>query len=98
MPNVTKATKPGKTEKRVKLGDIKPGNTFRFPSVSFEEALEGEGKEKGSGFFMVIDTQPKKAGRVTIVSSDGKIVLEKDDDHEVIPHSSRWVIQPAELV
>ncbi len=95
MPEVVKANPSDKTEKQTKLGDVKPGEFFRFPSVTFEQALTGE---EGAGFFSVIETQPKKAGRVTIVSSDGKSVQEKDDDHMVIVHPSKLEIGEAELV
>jgi len=95
MPKVVKANPSGKTEKQTKLGDVKPGEYFRFPSVTFEQALAGE---EGAGFYQVIETQPKKTGRVTIVSSDGKSVQEKDDDHKVVVHPSKLEIGEAELV
>ncbi len=95
MPQVVKANPSGKTEKQTKLGDVKPGEFFRFSSVTFEQALAGE---EGAGFYQVINTQPKKTGRVTIVSSDAMSVLEKDDDHKVVVHPSRLVIDEAELV
>lgn len=95
MPQVVKANPSGKTEKQTKLGDVKPGQVFRFPSVTFEQALAGE---EGAGFYQVIDTQPKKTGRVTIVSSDGRSVQEKDDDHKVIVHPSTLEVGEAELV
>lgn len=92
---VVKANPPGKVEKQVKLGEVKCGETFRFPSATFEQALAGEER---TGFFMVIETQPKKTGRVTIVSTDGKSVQEKDDDHMVVVHHSKLEISPAEFV
>lgn len=95
MPQVVKANPSGKTEKQTKLGDVKPGDIFRFPSVSFEQALAGE---EGVEFYQVIEIQPKKTGRVTIVSIDGKSVKEKDDDHKVVVHPSKMEIGEAELV
>jgi hypothetical protein len=95
MPTAVKAIPPGKKEKQTKLGDVKPGQVIRFPSGTFEGALASE---EGVGFYMVIETQPKKAGRVTIVSTDGKSVLEKDDDHSVIVHPSQLMVSEAELV
>lgn len=94
MLQILKANPSGKTEKQTKLGDVKPGSIFRFPSVTFEQALSDE---EGSGFYLVIETQPKKAGRVTIVSIDGKSFQEKDDDHKVVVHPSKLEIGEAEL-
>jgi hypothetical protein len=95
MPHIVKANPSGKTEKQTKLGAVRPGEIFRFPSATLEQALAGE---EGAGFYQVIETQPKKAGRVTIVSIDGKSVQEKDDDHKVIVHPATLEIGEAELV
>ncbi len=95
MPQVVKANPSGKIEKQTKLGDVKPGEVFRFPSVTFEQALTGE---EGAGFYQVIRTQPQKTGRVVIVSSDGMSVQEKDDDHMVVVHPSKLLIDQAEFV
>jgi hypothetical protein len=35
--------------------------------------------------------------RVTIVSIDGKVVLERDEDRSVVIHKSTLHIEPAEL-
>lgn len=94
MAQVTKET-GGKTEKQTKLGDVKPGEFFRFPSITFEEALAGK---EGAGFYQVIETQPKKADRVSILTSDGKSLQERDADRMVIVHPAKIVISPAELV
>jgi hypothetical protein len=95
MPQVVKANPSGKTEKQTKLGDVKPGEFFRFSSITFEQAIAGE---EGAGFYQVIETLPKKTGRVTIVSSDGRSVQEKDDDHKVVVHPSRLEISEAEFI
>ena len=95
MLKVVKANPSGKTEKQTKLGEVKPGTFFRFPSSTFEQALAGD---EGAGFYQVINTQPKKTGRVTIVSSDGESIQEKDDDHLVIVHPATIQISEAELV
>ena len=95
MPQIEKANPSGKTEKRTKLGDVKPGEFFRFPSCTFEQALVGE---DGGGFYQVIEIQPKKADRVTILSSDGRSVQERDADREVIVHPAKIVISGAEWV
>jgi hypothetical protein len=94
MPKVSKLKATVKTEKRTKLQDVKPGEVIRFPFHSYEQAIAGE---EGAGFHMVIDVQPKKTGRVNIVSSDGKLVQEKDGDHEVIVHPSRLEVGGAEF-
>jgi hypothetical protein len=95
MPKIVRVKPNGKAEKQTRLGNVKPGETFRFPSITFEQALAGE---EGAGFYMVIATQPQKAGRVTIVSSDGKSVQEKDDDHMVVVHASKLEVSDAELI
>lgn len=95
MPQVVKAVPADKCEQQTKLGNVRPGEVFRFPHFSFEEALAGE---NGAGFYQVIDIQPKKTGRVTVVSVDGKSVLEKDDDRYVVVHPSKLEIGGATLV
>ena len=85
MPIQIEKADPKTPEKLFKLSDVKPGDGFvRFRDVTFAEALTGKDE---SQFFMVIETQPKKTGRVTLVSADGKTVQEKDDDHQVFVHS-----------
>lgn len=95
MPQIEKANPSSKTEKRTKLGDVKPGDLFRFPSYTFAQALIGE---EEAGFFFPVEKQPKQTGRVSIVSTDGKSMLEKDADREVIVHPSELVIGEAEWV
>ena len=95
MPEISKASKPNKIEKRTPLKNVKPGQVFRFPSITFEQAL---GDKESAGFYFVVETQPKKTGRVTIISTDGKSVQEKDDDHNVIIHPSKLMVEEAEFV
>lgn len=95
MPQVVKANPSGKTEEQVKLGTLKPGDIFRHPWNTFEQALTGE---EGAGFFMIIETVPKKTGRVTILTIDGKSVQERDDDHLVVLHPSKLEIGEAKMV
>jgi len=94
MPQVVKDNQ-GEVEKQTKLGDVAPGVTFRFTSVSFEQAIAGE---DGAGFYHRIDIQPKTTGRVTICTSDGKTVLERDDSHLVVVHPSKLMVGAAERV
>lgn len=97
MPTVEKLIPAGKQQKLIKLKDVKPGEIFRFPVVSFEEALNDK-SDDGQGFYMVIASKPEKAGRVTAVSSDGKSIIERDDDREVVVHPAKLVIEEAALV
>ncbi len=92
---VVKACPAQKTEKRVKLGKLIAGDVFRFANRTFEHAIADQ---EGASFYMVIEAQPKKTGRVTIIPLDGKVVLEKDDDHEVICHPATIEIGEAERV
>ena len=94
MLNVVKATPKGKKDKKTLLGKAGHGTVFRFPTTSVEEALGSE----GALFYMVIDTQPKKTGRVTVTSLDGKSVQEKDEDHQVIVHNATLSDGDAERV
>lgn len=90
---VQKATPKKKTEKIVALARLSPGQVFRFAHISFEAAMAGK---DDASFYMVIDVQPKKTGRVNIVSVDGKSVLERDEDHQVIVHEATLNIERAE--
>ncbi len=95
MPHIEKAGEKGKTEKLTKLGEVKTGEVFRFQGTTYEEAIAGE---NGALFYMVINTQPKKTDRVTIVSMDGQSVQEKDSDHLVIVHPSKLHVGQAPLI
>lgn len=90
---MVKASAKGKIEKRRRLGELKPGELFRFPSVSYEEALSGA---EEAGFFLVVKTVPEKKDRVTIAAIDGKLLLERDADREVVVHAAVIEIQEAE--
>jgi hypothetical protein len=93
MPLVSKDEPSEKAEKRIKLREVKPGDYFRFPDTSYEEALVSKDE---ACFYMVVKQEPKKAGRVQIVSADGQILAERDDDREVIVHPAKLKIGPAE--
>lgn len=81
-----------RVEKLTKLGDAKPGDYVRLETMRpFEDAMV----RPHENFFMVIETQPKKAGRVTLSSIDGKLVVEKDDDRMVVVHPATLNIGPA---
>ena len=98
MVAVAKAKPEEKKEKQVRLKEIPFGGILRFPSTSFEEAVSSSSSENKDCFYMKIKAQPEKGGRNTIVSLDGQIVLEKDDDHMVVPHNGTFHIEEAELV
>jgi len=94
---VVKSTPPDKKEKRALLKDARPGqHIVRFPGTTFEEAIA---KKDEATFFQVIasPTGTQKAGRVTLVSIDGMLPIERDETHEVILHNATLHIDPAEL-
>lgn len=95
MPQAIKAERGKKVEQQTRLGDLKAGAIFRFTSYTFEQALTGT---DGATFYMVVDMQPKKTGRVTIVATDGGPVLERDDTHQVIVHPAVLVVSKAKYV
>ncbi|HEX8993789.1 MAG TPA: hypothetical protein VF803_00890 [Candidatus Paceibacterota bacterium] len=96
MPTkIKKLIPPKMVEERAKLGELKPGDVFRFISCTYEDAMSGKDDEC---FYLVFEQQPKKAGRVAVVSVDGKISKEFDDNHIVIPHPAELQIGPAKLV
>ena len=81
------------TEKRIPLKDLKPGDVFRFTGFTYEEALFNE----GAAFYIVIKPQPQKPNKVTAVSVDGQLVIEKDDDHFVHHHTAKLLIGQAHM-
>lgn len=95
MPKIVKANPNNKTEKQVKLGDLKPGDVFRDPHASYEEALV---EKNGETFYMIINTQPEKATRATVISVDGELVREMDKDRWVVAHSTTLSVGEAEKV
>src|SRR3989344_6882726 len=93
---VSRAGQPGKVEKTTKLGQVKPGDVFRFFGTSFEEVLAGG--ESAPMFFMAVEASPKKVGSTTIVSIDGKSTQERDDDLPVFVHSAKLEVGETEMV
>lgn len=74
-----------------KLSELKHGEVFRFPNFSFEEAITGQNE---STFYMVVNKQPAQSERVSIMSLDGKSIIERDADRLVIPHDAQVVVSP----
>lgn len=95
MPNVVNHDSRGKVEKKIKLADVPAGEVFRLPHYTYEEAVAGV---EGAHFWLVIALVPKDAGRVSVVSSDGKEVRKFDADRLVVPHLTFWSIQRADMV
>jgi hypothetical protein len=84
-----------KTEKLTNLNLVNPGQVFRMRDVTFEEAKAGTNQ---ASFYMVITVQSPKPGRVTVCSTDGKIVREFDEEHKVIVHEAELMMGKAETV
>ncbi len=80
----------GKAEKAVKLNSLQHGSVFRFPDVTFEEALAVE----DASFYMVINKPTASPDRIAVISLDGKTLLERDGDRQVFQHQATVSISP----
>ena len=87
---VVKAAQEGKGEVTVKLSQVGIGNVFRFPFTTFEAAISEKDEET---FYMVIG-KPAQDHRVSVLSLDGKVLLERDGDRYVIQHRATIHIEP----
>ena len=67
-----------------KVGDLKPGDCFRFDEVSEEEALKGV--DGASAVWQVLNEQPQKAGKVKISAVDGKSPTRECDADRPVVH------------
>lgn len=93
---IVEATKSNMVEKLSPLKLVPVGSVFRHRDVSFEDAVKGVNE---NCFWMVIASQPPaKPGRVTCISTDGKLLVERDDFHMVVVHPAAMVIHQAEKV
>lgn len=97
MPKAVKSQKPDdrKREETKKLHQLGYGETFRFPDISYHEAMSGKDE---AVFYSKVKYQPEKTGKAYIVSNDGLIVREVDDFHTVVPHASTLIVEPAKMV
>lgn len=71
-------------EPTLQLKQLQVGESFRFATDSFEDALK-------ENLFYRVTVDPNKSladGRVFIVSLDGKLCLRRDDVHLVIRHET----------
>lgn len=80
MRTVIAQVTPQPVDKPVHLGKLVPGQAFRMASIPFEQAVEE------NLFFLVVNAQPTKPNRVTVMALDGQSVLERDNDHMVVQH------------
>lgn len=64
---ISKAPEPEKKVRTVKLGNLSPGDAFRFAETPFEDAI-GE----NPAIFLRVAVQPEKTDRIPIVALDGK--------------------------
>ncbi len=91
---VQKAGSKDKQDVTTTLGKLSAGDVFRFQGTNFVDALYPSMAGSDS-FFMVVNTQPVEAGRVSIVSVDGKQFLKRDESHVVIKHEAVLEIHEA---
>lgn len=95
MTTIKKAGRTGFVEETKLLKDLKPGDAFRFKKLSPDEMSTGE---LGADVFRVVKIQPEKAGRVSIISLDCLISLERDENHIVVPHELTIEVHDAKMV
>lgn len=88
-----------KVEKQVQLKDVGVGKVFRFPGITYEEALSGKDE---ATFYRVVANSAKKSDDkvplITAVSLDGKSAIERHGDHMVISHPDKQLVGEAEMV
>lgn len=73
---VVRAKVETRTKNGVGLGSCAPGEIVHFAEHSLPDLLVDD----QPGIYMVVNKEPKKAGRVTLVSLDGKSLIERDSD------------------
>ena len=89
---ISNATDYKDAEKTIELKSAKPGDVVRFAGTRFEDAIRGA--EDSDDFFMVVAKQPASTDRVTLISLDRAVVLERDADRLVIRHDAEIAIKP----
>lgn len=83
---IVRANPAGAVEKTSKLSVLQAGDVFRFPDVSYEQAISNA---DDASFYMVINKPISgDTKRVSVLSLDGKTLLERDGDREVIRHQA----------
>lgn len=82
---VVKMGSQNQVEPLTNLSRVKPGSAkvVRFQGTTYDEALCNK---DDATFYMVVKPPTEKAGRVTLVSIDGRNVKECDDNHQVYVH------------
>ena len=85
---VVKFIEENKVEKTVVLKNVKQGEIIRFPSVSFEEALNE------NLFYYVLSNKDK---RVKLLCLSNAELIERDEDWHVVEHKSKLIVSPAIL-
>jgi hypothetical protein len=73
-----------------KLSTVHVGDVFRMAETSFSDAM-GDGNQ---GFYMRIQTTTSKSDRVSLISLDGKTLMERDEDRLVYVHNAKVQINP----
>ena len=80
----------GDAEATSKLSSLNNGDVFRWADVKFEAALQQTDEET---FYMVINLKATE-GRKSIISLDGKLLLERDGDRKIIEHQAVVTVSP----
>jgi len=76
----------GKNEKTVQLKDAGVGSIIRFPEFTFEEVMSG--KDEATFYMVINDVHPRSANSLTLVSLDGKLIIQRDADRLVVVHQA----------
>jgi len=87
---IVKANPEKKEEKLSKLSTLTHGAVFRFRDTLFEDALVAE----NTAFYMVINKPASTVDRVSVLSLDGKTILERDGEHMVHQHQATISVSP----
>ncbi len=88
---IVAANRMQKKEILKRLKELQVGTVVRFQGTSYEQAITSEECQ----FYMIYAIQPAPAaGRVRLVSLDGKLAIERDDSHLVHAHNVMFQIEP----
>jgi len=76
---ISKKPEPEKKARKVKLGEIHPGDVFRFAETPFEDAIGEQ-----PAIFLRVAVQPEKTDRVPVVALDGKGTTRQCDTDRLV--------------
>ncbi len=90
---VKKGEAQASKEKTQKLGDVAAGSVVRFSEFTFEEVISD--KDEAS-FYMKVPNDSPNPQQVMLVSLDGKLVIKRDADRQVVVHKAEVSVFPSE--